>query len=460
MPCLLCKRFAFAKLPEKSAAILMLAFATLLLVGLAPHQQARADEGEWWSQILGHGGQLDKKRRSTNRRGAKKYKIDDLRKSSIPLRSEEVFDATMAAVQRYEKIVAAGGWKKINSKRMIRPGDSDNRIPIVRERLRATGDLPKSKGGFYYQSYEYDSFIEQGVVNFQKRHGLRITHRIDRATIAAMNVSAADRLRQLKLNLERLRNLITGHIEDRYILVNAAAFQLEAVDRYAVERHHRVIVGKPGRDTPIVKATIKGLNFFPYWHVPESVARKDLIPRLQTEPDYLEKEHIRVFKGSYKGEPLDASSIDWSQVKSTDLFFRQEPGEWNALGLVRIDMPNEHIVYMHDTPMKELFSQSRRAFSAGCVRVQDVFQLVDWIAQKEEGWQQPGRAEQVVAEGQPLDLELTRPIPVYFTYITAWGEPSGPVQFRADIYDRDGAQVYAGELDPEEAAIAPQALAP
>ena len=459
MPTGLSKRSAYTKKHGSfNTALALGAMFTASLMALAP-TIAHSEEKPWWQQIIGHPGQLDYRQKS-KRRSARKYQVDDLRKGPIPLRSEEVYDATQAAIVRYERIAAKGGWKKIDNYRMIRPGDSDNRIPLVRARLKATGDLPEHKGGFYYESYAYDSTLEAGVVNFQKRNGLRITHRIDRATIAAMNISAADRARQLKVNLERLRHLITGRIEDRYVLVNAAAYQLEAIEKYTVEQRHRVIVGKPGRDTPIIKATIKALNFFPYWHVPESVARRDLIPRLKTEPEYLKKEHIRVYKGSYEGPPLDVHNIDWSQIKASDLLFRQDPGPWNALGVVRIDMPNKDIVYMHDTPMKKLFSQSRRAFSAGCVRVQGVFDLVDWIAHYEMGWQQPGRAEQVVAGGEPLDLELTRPIPVYFTYITAWAEPRGPVQFRSDIYDRDGSLRFQTPPDPEEIVTAPQALAP
>lgn len=430
-----------------------------MLVVCAP-QAVLAGGGEWWENVMGHGGQLDRPRRKAATKGKRSYRIDDLRTGPVPLRSDEVFMATQEAVERYRAIAARGGWKKIPTMRMIRPGDDDNRIPIVRARLRATGDLTGKRGGYYYESYTYDSRLEAAVNRFQKRHGLRITGRIDRSTIAAMNVSAEDRLHQLQLNLQRMRGLLEKTAEDRYILVNVPAFQLEAVSRYNVDRRHRVIVGKPGRDTPVIRATIKGLNFYPYWRVPESVARKDLIPRLQKEPDYLDKEHIRAYRGSYDGERIDLTSIDWTQVHSTDLFFRQEPGEWNALGVVRIDMPNEHTVYMHDTPMKQLFGQSRRAYSAGCVRVQGVVDLVDWIATYEPGWSAPGRSQQVIDGGQPLDVELSRPVPVYFAYITAWGEPNGPPQFRADIYDRDGSQVFAGERSEEDIEPPPNALAP
>ena len=260
---------------------------------------------------------------------------------------------------------------------------------------------------------------------FQFNHGLRITGRVDKPTLLALNVPAQARLAQLRTNQQRLRELTAQRIEDRYVLVNVAAFQLEAVERHQVELRHRVIAGKPERQTPTVRATIKAINFFPYWRVPESVAHLDLIPRLVKEPEYLQKEQIRVFTGSYSGPEVDTYNIDWRQADAAKLRFRQDPGPQNALGLVRLDMPNSQGVYMHDTPMKPLFNQRGRAFSAGCVRVQDVFTLAEWVARYEPGWEQPGRAQEILAAGNAFDLNLTRPVPVYFAYITAWAEPDG-----------------------------------
>jgi murein L,D-transpeptidase YcbB/YkuD len=297
-------------------------------------------------------------------------------------------------------------------------------------------------------------------VRFQERNGLRASGRVDQPTLAALNITADERLAQLKLNRGRIAELMQAPPEDRYVLVNVPAFQLEAVERYQTVLRHRVIAGRAERETPSLKATIKGVNFFPYWKVPDSVAQLDIIPRLQKEPDYLEKEQIRVLSGDFNGRELDASSIDWRQASAQSIKFRQEPGPQNALGLVRIDMANEHGVYMHDTPMKQLFQQRGRAFSAGCVRVQDVFELVEWLLRLEPGWEQPGRVRQVLEQGQALDVSFTRPVPVYFAYITAWGEANGRVEFRPDIYKRDGAQAVADVFDPD-APPPPQAgLAP
>jgi len=417
-------------------------------IGIAASARGANAQGDaWWQSIIGHGSQLDRRQRAAERRAKRAAQLRDLRDNDTPWLSDVMLESTQSAIERYRKLVSIGGWPTVPGPRLMRPGDDDERVPILRRRLRIEGDLGRATN--YYESYSFDGELEAAVAAFQTRHGLRVSGRVDRPTFAALNVTAPMRLSQLQLNLSRLREMMRERIEDRYIFVNVPAYQLEAVERFEVRQRHRVIVGRPGRDTPSIKATIRALNFFPYWRVPISVARLDLIPRLQKEPEYLAKEHIRAVQGHFNGPEVDTSNIDWSQVDPTKVFFKQDPGEWNALGLVRIDMPNKHTVYMHDTPMKELFNQSRRAYSAGCVRVQDVMKLAEWIASYETGWQEPGRSKQVVAAGEALTVDLTRPVPVYFSYITAWGEPDGTIQFRPDIYDRDGARELAGDIDPE-----------
>jgi len=384
--------------------------------------------------------------------------LNDLRPDATPWRSDTMVEQIDGAIRQYTQIVQRGGWPAIPGTRMLRPGDDDERVSVLRKRLIASGDL-QPRGGGSDTSYSFDDAVETAVKRFQERHGLRVTGRADQPTIAQLNISAPARLEQLKLNQRRVRELLQGRIEDRYVLVNAAAFQLEAVEGYEVRQRHRVIAGKPDRQTPTVKATIRALNFFPYWRVPDSVATLDLFPRLVKEPDYLQKEYIRVLANNFNGAEIDPTNIDWRSADATKIKFRQDPGPHNALGLVRIDMPNEHGVYMHDTPMKPLFNQRGRAFSAGCVRVQDVFKLVEWIARQEVGWDQPGRPDAVVAGGQALDVVLTRPVPVYFTYITAWAEADGRIEFRPDVYGRDGAKDLAGERDPD-APPPPQTLTP
>ena len=423
-------------------------------------------QSNWWESITGTGtpdytGRRQEEERARKRSQRVRAPLEDLRPDPTPYRSDEMIAAMEAAIDRYQHLVSIGGWPMVPKGRMMRGGESDNRVPILRKRLRMSGDLTSRKSG-YYDSYTFDDQLSQAVRRFQLRHGLRPTGRVERSTYPALNMTTERRLAQLRLNLRRIQDLMKNRVEDRYILVNIPAFQLEAVERYEVQQRHRVIVGRTVRQTPSIKATIRGLNFFPYWRVPDSVANFDIIPRLAKEPDYLSKEKIRVLNG-VDGPEVDPYSIVWGTADTARLKFRQDPGPQNALGLVRIDMPNKDIVYMHDTPMKSLFGQRSRGFSAGCVRVQDVFKLVEWIARYEPGWEQPGRADHVIQAGQALDVKLTRPIPVYFAYITAWAERDGEVVFRPDIYGRDGTVGLIAEAevepDPEEPKP-PNMLAP
>jgi len=416
---------------------------------------ARAQSGNWWDGIQSFPpGYVDKLNQGVPS-APRPDTLNDLRPDDIPWRSDEMLAAIDKAIERYQRIASKGGWPTIFGNRMLRPGDDDERVAILRRRLRVTGEL-----GPGYDDYAFDTGLEQAVVRFQERNGLRASGRVDQPTLAALNVTAEERLAQLQLNRGRIVELMQQPPDERYVVVNVPAFQLEAVERYSVALRHRVIVGRPERETPSLKATIRGLNFFPYWKVPDSVAQLDIIPRLQKEPDYLVKEQIRVLSGDFNGHELDAAAIDWFQASASKIKFRQDPGPQNALGLVRIDMQNEHGVYMHDTPMKPLFQQRSRPFSAGCVRVQDVFQFVEWIARFEPGWEEPGRVRAVLEQGQALDLNLTRPVPVYFTYITAWAEADGQVQFRPDIYKRDGAQAVAEVIDPDAPPLPQQGFAP
>jgi L,D-transpeptidase YcbB len=362
--------------------------------------------------------------------------------------------ALRTAIEHYTLIAQKGGWPQIPGTRAMRPGDDDERIPVVRRRLLATGDL---RGSQSFENFNFDGELEQAVRRFQERNGLRLSGRIDRSTLQAMNVPIQARLAQLQKNYQRIEELLGQRIEDRYIVVNVPGFQLEAVEKGVVELRHRVIAGKPERQTPVVKASIRALNFFPFWRVPDSVATLDLIPRLRKEPEYLQKEQIRVLKGDFNGAEINSSSIDWTTAEATRIKFRQDPGPQNALGLVRLDMPNEHGVYMHDTPMKPLFGQPARAFSAGCVRVQDVFDLAAWIARDEPNFDRR-RIDTILDGGQATDITLTRQMPVYFAYITAWVEPGGRVEFRPDIYGRDGLRELSGdrEKDPDAPPPPPQ----
>jgi murein L,D-transpeptidase YcbB/YkuD len=444
-------------LAARGAASFCLAIGFFLIVLIDAPAHAQAAQANWWESLTGSGtpdysGQRQEDR-ERERAARQSEPLDDLRPDAMPMRSDEMIAAMEAAITKYQQIADNGGWPIIPPGRLMREGEDDDRVPLLRRRLQMSGDLRARNDG--YNSYTFDSELTDAVKRYQRRNGLRPTGRVERSTYPALNMTVDERIAQLRMNLGRVRELMATPVEERYVLVNVPAFQLEAVQKYEVQRRHRVIVGRTERQTPSVKATIRALNFFPYWRVPDSVAHLDLIPRLLKEPDYLQNEKIRVLDAAGVNE-VDPLTVAWNSPEAKKLKFRQDPGPQNALGLVRIDMPNEHTVYMHDTPMKPLFAQRSRAFSAGCVRVEGVFDLVDWIAGYEQGWGERGRAQQIVEAGQAVDVNLTRPIPVYFVYITAWAERDGDVEFRPDIYGRDGTvdQIAEMDRDPNEPAPA------
>ena len=435
--------------------------AGLLVVGLGGG--ARAQSGGWLDDLTGGFGNPPSKNsreRSADDRRAERERGEpasiELRKDDIPLLNDETRMAMEAAVVRYQEIVARGGWRTINpGGKSIKAGEEDERIEAVARRLLVTGDLPPRPDRTV--PYVLTAELEAAVQTFQSRHGMKPTGTVDRSTIQMMNISAEQRLAQLRISLVRLREL-TGQVGtvERYVLVNIPSFALEAVEGQSVVQRHRVITGRAERQTPGVKAFIKNINFFPFWHVPESVAHLDLIPKVKKEPDYLAKEKIRVLK-DFKGAEIPYDTIDWNNPVVQSYKFQQDPGPQNALGLVRIDMPNEHTVYMHDTPMKQLFGQRGRSFSAGCVRVDGVFDLVAWIL-KDVPSMDRAQIDVILRDNQPVDIPLPRPIPVHFVYQTAWASQDGRVDFRPDLYARDGIQGIVASYSTE--GMPQQALAP
>jgi len=241
----------------------------------------------------------------------------------------------------------------------------------------------------------------------------------------------------------------------RYVLVNVPAFVAQAVQDGTLALESNVIAGKPARATPQVSAKIIEINFYPTWTVPEIVAQQDLIPKIRKDQSYFSEEHFSVMT-DYKSPPLDPATVDWNSPQVVSYKFRQDPGPFNALGVVRINIGNPYGVYMHDTPLKQLFSQSARAFSSGCVRVEKVLDLVAWLLSDKKGWTLE-KVQAQVDSGQKLDVRLAKSVPVHFVYLTAFATGNGVAQFRPDIYGRDAGQ--GGPDDQQDAVVAQQSRA-
>ncbi|MGD0332501.1 MAG: L,D-transpeptidase family protein [Xanthobacteraceae bacterium] len=351
-------------------------------------------------------------------------------KASEPTVSTATAQTTEKAIDRYAEIVGRGGWPQVPSVGVLRLGDRHPSVLALRARLVASGDIDPNAVG----NDIYDSYVEAAVRRFQARHGLTVDGVIRTETLAALNVPAPVRLAQLKVNVTRLRAL-SANLSPRYVVCNIPAARIEAIENGAAVSRHTAVVGKPDRPSPEINSKIVQINFNPYWTVPASIVRKDLIPKMQDQPDYLTSNHIRIF--DIKHRELQPADINWYSEDATNYTFKQDPGSFNSLGSIRINFPSAYGVYMHDTPLKNLFGDDFRFHSSGCVRVQNVRQLVAWLLQGMHGWSLED-IDRVIKSGEQKNAQLTKPVPLHWVYITGWATPDGVVQFREDIYGKDG----------------------
>jgi murein L,D-transpeptidase YcbB/YkuD len=353
-------------------------------------------------------------------------------RETTPVLSQATLAATDAAIQQYEGIVSRGGWTAVPAGAELRVGVKSKAVQALRQRLVVSGDLDSVAGS----GPAFDSFVEAAVKRFQARHGLSPTGIVSEQTFKELNISADARLRQLQTNIVRLR-AFSGNLGDRFVMVNIPAAAVETVENGVVYSHHAAGVGKIDRQSPIMQAKATQINFNPFWTVPASLIRKDLIPKMQADPTYLTEEKIRVF--NKEGQEVSPQSINWNSLDATNYKYRQDTGaDINSLGVVRVNIPNPYGVYMHDTPSKGIFGDDFRFVSSGCVRVQDVRDYVAWLLKDTPGWGRD-QIDEVIRSGQRQDVTLTTPVNVYWVYVTAWATPDGVVQFREDIYQRDGA---------------------
>lgn len=363
----------------------------------------------------------------------------------FPTLSRENITATRNVIKQYAELVERGGWALLPPIE-LRTGMSHPAVVQLRKRLQATGDL-QAYGGY---PEIYDSYVEHAVKKVQTRHGMPATGFLDKSTIEVLNVPVSARLRQLRINLPRLESLSANLPAGKYVVVNIPSAQIEAINNNQVVSRHTGVVGKPDRPSPMVNSAIEEINFNKDWFVPPTVLKSDLVPRgraLQGKgggQDALTEHKIDAyadFAAYQKGRKIDPMSIDWNSDAPLRYFYVQNGGPENPLGFVKLNFQSPHHVYMHDTAAPSIFSQSFRAESSGCVRVQNVHQLAAWLLE-ENGWtvQQVLRMKQT---GERLNIRLKKRVPLFWNYITAWGTPDGTVQIRRDIYRRDSGGALA-----------------
>ncbi len=327
-----------------------------------------------------------------------------------------------AALERYRQIADQGGWAEVGAGPSLKPGDSDSRVPALRERLAATGDL--ENGARNGDGNRYDGPLVEAVIIFQERHGLAPDGVVGEATREALDVPADQRVARMETNLRRIEaHVIDG--DGPVVRVNIPDYRVTLHEKGRVTFSTRAIVGRPENATPQLQDLIIGLTLNPSWNVPRTVLREDLAHRFASDGGYAERHG---FHAANSDRALD--EFDWTEKPMVSV--RQEPGPTNALGRIRFEMPNRQAIYLHDTPAEHLFESRQRAFSAGCVRVEEPMELAARLTGVDAD-----RLEDMARGGETRTLRLGWRIPVQLVYFTAWVDTSGRVQFRPDIYGLD-----------------------
>lgn len=363
----------------------------------------------------------------------------------VPMLTQGSTEAMQGAIAMYEEIVAGGGWKPLNQV-SLKKGAKGDAVVALRQRLVSENYLPfDSLNG--ENAALYDDELAEAVRVFQINHGVLPSGIVAEKTLAQLNVSAETRLGMLRENLPRVE-AYAQDLSGFSILVNIPATQLETVENGHVYSRHNIVVGKLERPSPTLASKVSDINFNPYWKVPASIVERDIVPKYMEDPNYLQANQIRVFDG-VDGPEVDPELIDWPNTPPDRFFFRQEPGANNSLGFVKINFPNPHMVYMHDTPHRELFGRNVRFESSGCVRIDQVGTVVKWIINRTNAPVDDTQYEMIVASNELYVQKIENGPDVRWMYLTAWATDDGRVNFRNDVYGLDGTGFIYGQPEPK-----------
>ena len=349
------------------------------------------------------------------------------------------YDRLRDLLQKLFVAQARGGWTQIPEGPSLKPGMSDPRVSLLRERMIESGDLEAGA----HEGDVYDGSLLRALQYFQFRMGLETDGVVGPATLGQLNVTVEDRIRLVELNLER-RRWMQADFGDPHIFVNLAD-QVVKVVKDGKTIHAAVTqVGKPYHRTPVFTDEMEYLDFNPYWNVPHSIATKEFLPKLRRNPYALRSQNIRVLRD---GKSVDPGRIPWNSYSNSNfpVRLRQDPGPKNALGRVKFMFPNKFNIYIHDTPSKSKFQEASRYFSHGCIRVEDPFKMAEAVL----GLQGMSRSEieGISASGKRTVVKLETPIPVHIVYLTAWVNKDGSVHYRRDVYGRDDILAKALTVD-------------
>lgn len=348
---------------------------------------------------------------------------------------QQYITAMENAVNQYKTIVKNGGWPSLKIGETIKVGEKDYRLPKIRQILTITGDYKESNIPEAHLEI-FDEGLIEAVKSFQTRHGLETDGAIGGKTQTALAISAEFRLAQLEATLEKMQEI--PELGEHYILVNIPAFQLRAIDKHKTILVSRIIVGKPENSTPLFQQPITEVIFNPKWYVPDSIARKEFVGKILSEPDYLEKGNYIV--KTRDGKTVNHSEIDWQNVSGDEYKFIQRAGDGNALGKIKFNLPHTNNIYLHSTSSPKLFNRPERALSHGCIRVERARELAYFVIEGLDGWDRE-RINKFY-DGSVSRVLKVNPVSVYLTYWTSWiDENSNQPYFYKDIYGRDANRI-------------------
>lgn len=370
------------------------------------------------------------------------YEFEALHKGYTDLRS---------ALQKYRAIQEKGGWVKVqlpSDKKKLQKGDTAVAVLQIRQRLnpeqKVNATDPKLK--------LFDEDIEKQVKQFQLLHGLDQDGIVGGTTLSTMNVPVEQRIDQIMVNMERWRwipkRLVPKKLDQKFIWVNIPEYKLyiyedpngepDAERSYKEVMNMKVVVGKTLHSTPIFSDKMEYVVMAPYWNVPNSIVENEIKPAMLKNPGYLDRNNMEIVTKEKNPKPISVSSIDWESVteKNFPYMVRQKPGPKNSLGSIKFLFPNEHAVYLHDTPADALFNQTNRGFSHGCVRLEKPVELAKYVLKDMPEWNE-STIRGTINGGEEKWVTLPKEIQVYLVYFTTWVDDKGQIHFREDIYGHD-----------------------
>lgn len=335
---------------------------------------------------------------------------------------------------RYRAIQAQGGWATIPSGPTMAKGTHDNRIELLCQRLAITGDLMQPRRA---KKGEFDKTVEKAVLRFQERHGLEPDGVVDRITLNELNEPVDVWINQIKVNLERAR-WVLHDLPDRFVVIDICGYMAYVFKTDEIEWSTRIQVGQPYRQTPCFKSSIKYLVLNPTWTIPPGVLSQDILPESLKRPGYFKENGISIYDRN--GRRISPDSIDLKNYNTRSFKYRfvQQPGPDNPLGHIKFVLPNRHFIYLHDTVEKEAFDEKWRAFSSGCIRVENPLFLAAVLLNDETQWGKETLLR-LASSGSTKTVHLPEPVPIMLLYLTVYVDNEGKVFFREDVYRRDSA---------------------